>query len=265
VSHSQDIRAWAATQGIELGKRGALPRAVIDEYEATHPNGADEPDVPDEEPMLIVPDAPLLEVVPPGEPVHPPAEERPPVPPKRQRWGRPAKPKDTKPATHKKLPRVSVANLVSSGWGLGAMALMRNGNAVPVARVLQMQAPVAGVVVDDLVKGTPIDRLLQPLARAGERGEKAVALLGPPILVAMITARPEMYPALRPMLKMALVSWVTVSGPAVKKAQADAARLEEEFGDVDLDSIIDQIFADLPAGVPSEQEEANIRKARGDQ
>ena len=128
-----------------------------------------------------------------------------------------------------------------------------------------MQAPVAGVIVDDLVKGTPVDRLLQPLARAGERGEKAVALVGPPLLTAMITARPEMYPALRPMLKMSLMSWLTVSGPAMKKAQENAARFAEDFGDVDLDGMIDALFTDI--NVPAQHspdEEAAVRRARGE-
>ena len=256
---SQDIRAWAQEQGIELNGRGRLPKAVIAQYEAAH--GGDEVD---EEPLLIVPDGPEPSPEPPAEPLRPAAAERPPTPPKRRSLlDRKARPKDGKPP--RRLPRVSVANLISSGWGLGAMALARNGNAIPVARVLQMQAPVAGVVVDDMVRGTAVDRLLQPLARAGERGEKAVALLGPPLITAAITARPELYPALRPMLKMSLMSWLTVSGPAMKKAQEQAARFSEDFGDVDLDGMIDALFTDV--GVPvahSADEDAAVKRARGE-
>src|SRR5262249_21333549 len=157
---------------------------IKQEYETagSAPNG----DAPEDEPMLIVPDAPEpvpgpspeIASVRPQEPPGAPAEpERKPVAPPRKRRGLLSRqPQDGKPPA-KRIPRVSVANLISSGWGLAAMALVRNPNAVPIGRVLQMQAPVAGVIVDDMVKGTPVDRLLQPLARAGERGEKAVALI----------------------------------------------------------------------------------------
>src|SRR5215468_3634467 len=151
---SQDIRAWAQAQGIELNGRGRLPKSVVEQYEAAHAD-----DEVDEEPLLIVPDDPGPPAEPAAEPLQPVAGERPPVPPKgggragflARRERDKAKAKARPP---RRLPRVSVANLISSGWGLGAMALARNGNAVPVARVLQMQAPVAGVVVDDMVRGT---------------------------------------------------------------------------------------------------------------
>jgi hypothetical protein len=262
---NQDIREWAKAKGYGVGDKGRIAAWIKEEFEAEQGNG-DGPDDGPDEPMLIVPDEPATPDAPVSLPEPPrTVEERKPTPPPRKRrrlLERPAKDAG-KPV--KRLPRVSVANLISSGWGLGAMALMRNGNAVPVGRVLQMQSPVAGVIVDDLVKGTAVDRLLQPLARAGERGEKAVALLGPPLITAAITARPELYPALRPMLKMSLMSWMTVSGPAMRKAQEQAARFTEDFGDVDLDGMIDALFSDVDVPAqPSEQEEANIRRARGE-
>ena len=124
--------------------------------------------------------------------------------------------------------RVSIENIVSSGWALGAMALARQPTALPVARVLDWQAPVAGVIVEDVAKGTLLDRVLQPLARGGEKAEKAMALAGPPLLVGIITANPSWAPALRPLLKMSMMSWFQLASPAMDKVQKRAAKFNEE-------------------------------------
>ena len=125
--------------------------------------------------------------------------------------------------------RVSIENVVSSGWAIGAMALARQPQALPVARILDMQAPVAGVIVEDLARGTLLDKVLQPLARGGEKAEKAMALAGPPLLVGMITANPSWAPALRPLLKMAMMSWLQLASPAMDKVQKRQAKFSEEF------------------------------------
>ncbi len=133
-----------------------------------------------------------------------------------------------------------------------------------------MQAPVAGVVINDVAKGTPLDKVLQPIARLEEKGGKVGALLGPPVLVAAINLNPALYQPLRPLLKVSLMTWLEVSEPAMKKIQARAARFEEKVGASaeDIDAMIDALFAPPPAGAwaeaASDQEEENIRKARGE-
>ena len=53
--------------------------------------------------------------------------------------------------------------------------------------------------------------------------------------------------------------------PAMVKAQKRAEEFTETMGGVDLDALIEALFADVATeGVPSSQEEANIRRARGD-
>ena len=161
---------------------------------------------------------------------------------------------------------MSIENIVSGGWGLAALALMRSPDSVPVGRVLQMQAPVAGILVEDVAKGTIVDKILQPFARTGEDGERALALAGPPLLVAIMTRQPELYPVLRPVLKVAMMSWLEVAEPAMKKAQKRAEKLTEQYGDIDLDAMLDAIWEPVPAAGPlSEAEEAAIRRAKGSQ
>lgn len=261
MSEPQDIRQWATQNGIELAARGRIPVAVKEQYEARDEPPPDEGDVidvtfPDAEPKTAGP-PPAADATP--EPV----QERKPQPPPRKRRGmfqrKPAGPKLQRR-------RVSIENVVGSLWGLGGMALMRNPKSVPVGIICQYQAPVAGIIVEDIAKGTVVDKLLQPLARAGEKGEIAMALFGPPVLTAAITAKPELYPVLKPMLKMSLMSWVQIAGPAKAKLDRKIARYAEDMGSLaEIDALIDSLWngPDWPVQ-PSQQEEDNIRRARGE-
>ena len=250
MSDNQDIRVWAAANGWDIQSKGRLAADVKAAYEAAQ-NGHGEAE-PEGEPMVITmtDEAPPAEVTPAAAP-----DERKPEPLRKPGLFQ-RKPKETGP----KRRRVSIENILSSGWALGAMALARKPDAIPVARVLDMQAPVAGIIGEELLAGTLVDRILQPLARGGRKAELATALIGPPMLVGIMTARPELHPVLRPMLKMTMMSWMELSEPAFKKVQKRQEAWAERFGDVDLDAMIDLLWVDAP--VVSEQEEENIRKAR---
>jgi hypothetical protein len=261
MSEMQDIRIWAREHGYTVADRGRLPGEVVEAY-----GSRGEPDEPDGEPMLMEPapsngDAPAA--------AEPARAERPPVEPPKARTSlfsrkqaQPGKPRTAPKVRHN---RVSIENILSTGWGIGAMALARRPEAIPVARVMDMQAPVAGLIGEDLLKGTIVDRLLQPLARGGAKAEMTVALIGPPLIVGIMTARPSTFPVLRPMLKMSMMTWMEIAEPQMRKVQKRAETWSEKFGDVDLDAMIDALWAGLPeAGPESPHEEENIRKAKGD-
>jgi len=255
-----EVRTWARANGRTVSERGKIAADVIAEYEAAHP--LSEQDDGDTAPVITL-ELPPHEgeaVVPAAEEVPPPIPRRPetpPRPPRRSRLrDRLAKPDD-------KRRRVSVESLTSWVWGLGGMALQQAPQSTPVGRMLAMQAPVAGVVVDDLVKGTIVDRILQPLARSSEKAEKAFALLGPPVLVGMISANPGLFPALAGPLKVAMLSWAEISEPAMRQAERKAQAMADRLGEIDVDAMIAALFADVIA-TPNEQEEAAIRRARGD-
>jgi hypothetical protein len=160
------------------------------------------------------------QVVTPERPPRRPARARKPL---RERLrGQQAKAGKRKPA-HKRVP---VDALISRGWELmGGLAGRVNP---PVGKVLTMQAPVAGLVLEDVVRGTAADRVLQPLARAEERAEKVLALAAPPVLVGAIEAAqrlPEKEMQLRmailvPMLEESLVLWVRIAGDKVDEMAA---------------------------------------------
>jgi hypothetical protein len=235
VSETQDIRVWAKDNGLDIAPKGKIPSAIRQRYE-----GREEP------PAEAVPEAAPVQETSGG--------ERPPAGRKRGLPGLLSRgPDGGKAGTPHR--RVSIEGIVSSGWGIGAMMLSRSPQSLPMARVLDLQAPVAGIIVNDVARGTMLDKALQPLARAGAGGEKVMALAGPPLLVGIISANPALYPVLRPVLKATLMSWMEISAPAMKKAEARAQKWHAEFGGTDIDAMIDGLFA-IPEGMVPDEESA---------
>jgi len=136
-------------------------------------------------------------------------------------------------------PRVSTAGLISQVWSLGARVLQPT--VWPVANILRLQSPVAGAILEDAVKNTVIDTLLQPLARVGKSSEIAIALLGPPILVGIACAKPESQPFVEPLLREALKTWLIVAGPKMIEAAEKEAEFQREYGSR-IDDMIKMIF-----------------------
>jgi hypothetical protein len=263
---SQDIREWARANGHpELKDRGRIPGSIREEYEASQ-NGGEVEWEDDDEPVLITAhaveaDSPSVsELIP--EPTPARVEERPPVRPRRERLQR-----LRKPATpgRKSFPRVSTAELLGFAYAGAGYILARNPRMLPVARSMDLMAPVSGEILDDVVRGTVVDRLLQPLARSGDKGRKLGAVAGFPALVAVAVARPELYPVLKPAMKMALMLSLEVSETPRKRLEKRAAAFQEKFGGIDLDSMVDAVFAEIDmTTAPSDAEDEAVRRARGD-
>lgn len=132
-----------------------------------------------------------------------------------------------KPKKHH--PRVRVDGLISRGWAVLGAAAMRID--APVGRCITMQAPVAGLVLEDAVKGTFIDRGLQPIARVEERAEKVASVVLPPVLVAALEIAQQLPEPQRkarealilPLLIESLVLGERVAGQYSEEAIARAA------------------------------------------
>ncbi len=97
--------------------------------------------------------------------------------------GKPARPK-------KKHPRVSLKGFAEDmfldlAWTFQGLP--------PMEKILYLQAPLAGQVVEDTCKGTVVDTVLQPVARV-DRQFKAFEALTAPVWVAAIMARGEKEP-----------------------------------------------------------------------
>src|SRR5215472_6632170 len=142
--------------------------------------------------------------------------------------------------------RVPVDRLIERAWeALGRLAAPISP---AVSNVLQLQSPVAGLIMEDIVRDTMVDRALQPIARAEEKAEKVIALAGPPMIVGALQAAEGLPPeqkAIRqailvPMLRECLVVWVKVAGDKIE----EKARRDEEMGPVNeqVDRLLAAIF-----------------------
>lgn len=141
-----------------------------------------------------------------------------------------------------KKPRVSIEGTVDFIWGV--MADMAKPINTPVSKVLKLQAPVAGMVLEENMKGKMVDKVLQPFARMEEGGKVWGALMGPPMLVALISKYPQTAPKAIPVLQKSLAWWLDVAGPQIEEKQ----RREEEFAEVygeKVDAMILSFFPEL--------------------
>ena len=155
------------------------------------------------------------------------------------------KPKPPKTAERKpkvSFRRQSTAGLFEFVWAQGGQALVMTGKDIPVGRVLALQAPIVGDVLDDAIKGTILDKVLQPFVRQGERAKLVGAVVLPPVLVATLERNPQAAPTIMPILRAAMIPMLVEMAKASKKAKADEKKLLEA-----MDEIADQLPPELLA------------------
>lgn len=244
MASDADVRAVLREHGEPVPARGKLKPAYHQRYEeltnhagpdgTDDPDGSDDWDGPDDDGDIITATVPAPPAPEPDR--GPPADETRPKRPRRKTGGIGGRLFGDKTATAKpkakvKHPRVPADRLISRGWGaLGRIAATVSA---PLSTTFALQQPVAGMVLEDAVRGTFIDPALQFAARAEERGEKVAALAGPPLIVLAIEraqglpepARTIRLAILEPMLVETLTLWVNIAGDKMATA---AARLEED-------------------------------------
>jgi hypothetical protein len=270
VASDSEIRAWAAETGRTASSKGRVSGALRDAYNAAH-NGepAPVPDYPDgmtdadfDVAEAVLPDDAddMIETAP--RPVAPKAGSRlsPGKLSDRFKRGKPgAKPKPRAKAKH---PRISTADLIGSAWRIGAKIAQP---LPPMYRTLRLQSVIAGPLLDDAVKGTMIDPILQPLARLTRAGETVSALVAPNLAIGAMAyhlhqtegqPNPVVMQACQEMLRHGLMAMMRVGGDAFAAQLARDQADEERFGG-DIDTIMMWILAE-PADPATE--EANIAR-----
>lgn len=269
---ANDIREWAREQGYELNDRGRVPDTIRSAYNAAHPSMNGTPDYPPgmDEDDFSDPGAP------PSGPPPPPdtGETKPGVPgkPAGKGWrlGGGGKGKRGTGKGRAK-PRVPVDDIICTVWrGLARVA----GPLPPLQRTLRVQAPVAGLLLEDSVKGTVIDTVLQPLARMQTQGKAVAALAGPPMLVTAITLHvqrqalagedpnPVFMSVAMEMLRESLMLWMDVAGPKFEEALAREKRFEDDYG-APVDEFMSFLLSPPPADAAGVQaEEDAIHRAQ---
>lgn len=278
-----EIRAWARQKGIDVPPRGNIPNSVRADYDAEHPNpngSADtpRPDYPDDDFETLFVDPPEDEAF--DESAM--AEEKP-RRPKASRAATGTKKSGglrglfgsrTTTSKAKKKARVSTEDLLGSLWR-GAAKLA--APLPPLQRTLRIQAPVAGMLLEDAVKDTAADAFLQPLARLAGQGKVVSALVGPPVIVTALMMHVQQRAAAgqdpSPMvlsvgteaLRSSLMTWCEITEGKIQVALQREKEVEERFGQ-SVDELIAFLLA--PPVDPSDlaavqAEEDAIRRAQG--
>jgi len=282
---AHDLRAWAKDSGQTVNERGSIPSWLADAWNDEHPedpygaNGASAPDYPDgmTDADFETADAQMPPEDPPGTGETKPGRVRKPggggSARGRAGGGWRNRFKGGKPGGRKKAkrPRVPVDDLICGAWRIMARVARP---VPPVQRVLRIQAPVAGVLLEDVVRDTVADRIMQPLARLQSGGKTAVALAGPPMIVLAITLHvaqraqegkpphPLFMETATEMLREALLIWMDVAGPKFEAAMAREKDFEERYGQT-VDECIAFLFSPPAADDEAEQaEEDAIRRAQ---
>lgn len=272
MATAADIRA--ATP--DAPRRGILPGHIIDAWDTAHPDDPYQPS-PSRDADTPPPgyaDGDLDDLFDtsadddmPGE--TPPRKPRAPRGSTRNRGWRFGK----KPAGKgKKTPRISTEDLLGGIWRAAAKLA---APLPPLQRTLRVQAPVAGLLLEDAVRDTVIDPLLQPVARLAGAGRTASALLGPPAFVtaimlhtqqAAVSSRPP-NPLFMTIategLRSTLMTWCEVAGPKFDIALQREKEFESKYGQ-SVDEMIAFLFSDAAATAEqAEAEEEAIRRAQG--
>lgn len=199
MAQPSEVRAWARDQGLEVNARGAIPADLTAQYEAAHNGHADYPPAPG-----VDQDAGVTEAdFPPPLPDLGGDGRGEPAPPKRERKPRVVKPTTTSrkgwrqmfgnatPKTKTRSgPRTDLSEFAEDTWR--DLAMLAAGVMPPVSRVLTIQAPYAGVVFDEAVRGLPlVDTVLQPIARASVSLRALNGLFGPMVFTAGLCVQGE--------------------------------------------------------------------------
>jgi hypothetical protein len=284
MATATEVRAWAVAEG-NATSRGKLRADVIGQWNADHPGDpyqpnaprdgftGNTPDYPDENFDDNFPDADVS-----GDGLGD-TGETPPARPKGK--GRPSSSgtglfgfrSKKKPGARKK-PRVSTEEILGSLWRAGAKLATP---LPPLQRTLRVQAPVAGLLLEDAVKGTAVDIVLQPFARLAGQGKAISAIVGPPVLVTALTMHTQTREAqnLQPnpffmgagieALRSSLMIWMDVAGPKFAEAMQREKDFEEKYGQ-DVDTMIMWLLSprvDPRNEAAVEAEEEAIRRAQG--
>ncbi len=93
---------------------------------------------------------------------------------------------------------------------------------------MQWQAPVAGEMLDEAIKGSIVDKMaLQRVVKGRQRFDVLGAVFGPPLLVLAIERNPQNAQTLMPMLASSIRHSLPLMVPAIKKAKERERKVQE--------------------------------------
>jgi hypothetical protein len=273
-----DVRAWLREQGHEVNARGAVPADLRALYDEAHTGPVVQGEVlgSDLDFSMGVTEADF-----PPAPEDGGGEDRAPADSteSRARGGRERKPRAVKPVPakgirerifggrsgkpkHAKGPRVSLSDWAEETWSDLAWLAQP---IPPLAKILTIQAPYAGAMFDEEIRGTVIDSALQPVAKYSGKWRALNGLMGPPVYVGLIcatgartqpldpnTGRPAVYEDGSPVLVYDQRTQMLFQGlrysllQMTKISETSGEQIRERVqASAERTRVVDQIIADL--------------------
>lgn len=153
--------------------------------------------------------------------------------------------------------RTSAASLISMAYAGVGTALIQSQSDIPVGRVLQFQAPLAGNKFDELIAGTWLDTFLQPLVKQADKVEGIGALIMFPLLVGAYERNPAIGTMVEPILREVIRANLVDMAPVIRKRASEEKRAASALGDLGeamgmekgadpIDAVLSSIFAAPP-------------------
>lgn len=136
-------------------------------------------------------------------------------------------PKETKPAP---AGRREPLRQMGTGIAKGLAFLASNAEMTGASRALMLQSEAWGPAFDQAVKGTVIDRILQPLAKTGGNTKDLAALVGLPIATEAYLRDPT--PMTQGAFSAALIASLPQIAAARKTAAKEQAKLEADLAEL---------------------------------
>jgi hypothetical protein len=166
----------------------------------------------------------------------------------------PAKQAPKSVAPRKVQARVPLGRGLQQLIGALGLGLAMSGRDPGVGMALQFEAPIAGDKLDAAIQGTVVDRVVQPLARAGEAAKDLGSVLALPFLVGLIERRPELYPVLRePVLRPLVTDMALQLAEAGQRAEERLRKAQKASGTaVDSDALLAMLFEGRPPAPPAD-------------
>ena len=115
--------------------------------------------------------------------------------------------------------RISAADSIATN--VGRVAKLLGGLDAPLSRALVFSAPATGQAVDELVAGTVVDKLVvQRIAAVSDKWERLGGVIAFPVLVAVISKNPALFPVLEDELREATMDVLIANIPTMEKKKA---------------------------------------------
>lgn len=247
MADTSNIREWARVNNIDLNDRGPIPKDVKEAYQARELGGDA---FPAEE---SAPDTPFSAdgIVVEGVTDRPPKVQKSDIGSRAREALKGARSRKASSGVKKRAatrgPRASVEAILTGIYGAFAGGAAKFNPAV--GYIMSVQAPVAGMLLEDNVKGTAVDRLLQPFAKNADRVRVGRALFLPPALVLFMQKNPEKAAFVMPLLRKSLADYIDLAGPKIVEIQKRERDFEDKYG-----KEVDEILSTLVTVINAQNE-----------